>query len=157
MHACMHVCSKPASQPASKNPWESREEENTQHTLITPCVTKNVSSCISCQCAGGPAVFGGTVNSADPIRLSVLEPSSRMRQMRLLGRRRVSPDFAATKLMARRGIFILERAVRASSSMVYGCGCSERILLRRGGLIWAKEGGLSVCLSVCLSVWVLVI
>jgi hypothetical protein len=31
---------------------------------------------------------------------------------------RISPDFAVTKFMGRRGIFMLARACRASSSMV---------------------------------------
>src|SRR2546421_10651079 len=38
---------------------------------IVPAVTRKVSSCISCQCAGGPCVRGGTMNSAVPIRLSL--------------------------------------------------------------------------------------
>lgn len=44
-----------------------------------PFVIKKVSSCIRCQCIAGPEVCGAIVRVTAPIRLSVLEPSSRMR------------------------------------------------------------------------------
>lgn len=36
-----------------------------------PFVTRKVSSCISCQCGGGPGVFGGIISSTAEMRLSV--------------------------------------------------------------------------------------
>lgn len=35
-----------------------------------PLVTRKVSSCISCQCAGGPGVLGGIISSTVEMRLS---------------------------------------------------------------------------------------
>jgi hypothetical protein len=55
--------------------------------------------------------------SAEPMRLSVLEPSSMILQV-MWPSLRISPDFAETKLMGRRGIFMLAIACRASSSIV---------------------------------------
>lgn len=47
----------------------------------------------------------------------VREPSSMIRQVRWPSLR-ISPDLAGTKLMGRRGMAMVERACRASSSMV---------------------------------------
>lgn len=49
--------------------------------------------------------------------IPVLDPSSMMRH-EICPSLRISPVFAGTKLMGRRGIFIVEIAFRASSSMV---------------------------------------
>jgi len=57
------------------------------------------------------------VNSAEPMRLSVRDPSSITLQV-IWPSLRISPCFAETKLMGRRGIFMLAIACRASSSMM---------------------------------------
>lgn len=44
-----------------------------------PLVMRNVSSCMRCQCRAGPGELGAMVRIMAPMRLSVLEPSSRMR------------------------------------------------------------------------------
>jgi hypothetical protein len=57
------------------------------------------------------------VNSAEPMRLSVRDPSSMILQV-MWPSLSISPDFAETKFMGRRGIFMLAIACRASSSMI---------------------------------------
>ena len=57
------------------------------------------------------------MNSAEPMRLSVRDPSSMTLQV-IWPSLSISPCFAETKLMGRRGIFMLAIACRASSSMV---------------------------------------
>jgi hypothetical protein len=57
------------------------------------------------------------VNSAEPMRLSVRDPSSMILQV-IWPNLSTSPDFADTKFMGRRGIFMLANACRASSSMM---------------------------------------
>ena len=72
------------------------------------------------------------MNSAEPMRLSVRDPSSMTLQV-IWPSLSISPCFAETKLMGRRGIFMLAIACRASSSMV-----SSKVGL------WNGEVGLSV-------------
>ncbi len=64
------------------------------------------------------------MNSAEPMRLSVRDPSSMILQV-IWPSLSISPDFAETKLMGRRGIFMLAIACLASSSMM-GLRVSER-------------------------------
>ncbi len=60
---------------------------------------RKVSSCISCQWATGPVEWGARINSAMPMRLSVLEPSSMTRRVKLWPMRMVSPACGGTRVM----------------------------------------------------------
>lgn len=64
------------------------------------------SSCISCQCGVGPVVCGGMISSAMPRRLSVCEPSSRIRSV-IGPMARISPVPAGTKWMGLFGVSIV--------------------------------------------------
>lgn len=75
------------------------------------------------------------MNSALPIRLSVRDPSSMMRQV-MWPSLSISPDFAETKFMGRLGVVMSERARRASSS-IFGWDGMDGLLDSR----W-KDGGL---------------
>ena len=68
--------------------------------------TDGIEHTISCQWAGGPFVSGGNVNSAEPKRMSVLEPSSMIRIV-IVPKWNESPDFAGTKLIGTLGVSMI--------------------------------------------------
>ena len=127
--------------------------------MTVPLVTRKVSSCISCQCAGGPGVLGGRISSQLEMRLSkisllemsykyeegyslvpVREPSSITRSF-TEPRAMTSPSFACTKVTGTFGVLttggIFKRQV-LSSSEIGGSIEFNSARIGMGGFLYQK-------------------